>query len=248
MALMALFAGSSSAAGARQYFELRVYYTQNEEQRTLINDYWQNAAIAAWNRAGVKGPIGVFTELENTPTNKVYVLIPYENLQAFEKVGDELLRDEVYKTQSSSFMSREKTNAPYSRIDRSLLHAMTGQPTIKLPPSSADKSPWIFELRTYYSPTEEKGLNKIEMFNAGEIQIMQDIGLNPVFFAGTILGPQTPSLIYMTSGPEMAKYKDTWKGFGPHPVWKKLQADQKYKNNMSGSQSVFLKRMPASQI
>jgi hypothetical protein len=40
------------------------------------------------------------------------------------------------------------------------------------------------------SPTEAKGANKIDMFNAGEIEIMKEVGLNPVFFAGTIAGPK----------------------------------------------------------
>ena len=86
------------------------------------------------------------------------------------------------------------------------------------------------------------------MFNDGEIEVMKEIGLNPVFFSGTVLGPQMPSLVYMVSGPDMKQYKNVWKKFGPHPVWKKLSGDPKYKDNMTGIQSVFLKRTDASQI
>ena len=106
------------------------------------------------------------------------------------------------------------------------------------------------DIRTAHlsSPTETKGANKIDMFNAGEIQIMKEIGLNPVFFAGAIFGPQMPNLVYMTSGPDMDQYKQTWKSFGPHPLWKKLASDPQYKGNMSSSQSVFLKRTSASEM
>jgi hypothetical protein len=86
------------------------------------------------------------------------------------------------------------------------------------------------------------------MFNAGEIEIMKEVGLHPVFFAGTIAGPKMPSLVYMTSGADREQYKEKWKGFGPHPLWKKLMGDPQYKNNMSGSENVFLKRTSASQI
>ena len=49
----------------------------------------------------------------------------------------------------------------------------------------ADKKPKIFELRTYMSPSEGKGLNKVQMFNSGEIPLMKEVGLAPVFYGRT---------------------------------------------------------------
>lgn len=239
---------SGAAESGREYYELRVYSTQNEEQQKLINDYWEKAAIPAYNRAGIR-PIGVFTALQESATNKVYVLIPFASLGAFEALPARLADDAEYQKAAAGFMKRSKNDAPYTRFESSILHAMTGMPKLALPPSTAEKKPWVFELRTYLSPTEAKGANKIDMFNDGEIEVMKEVGLNPVFFAGTIAGPQMPNLIYMTSGgPEMEQYRQIWRRFGPHPVWKKLAADPKYKDNMSGIQNVFLKRTSASQI
>ena len=62
-------------ASPRQYYELRVYITESERQQKLVNDYWQNARSRAYTRMGIQ-PVGVFTELENSPTNKIYVLTP----------------------------------------------------------------------------------------------------------------------------------------------------------------------------
>jgi hypothetical protein len=231
----------------RQYYELRVYTTQNAKQQEEINGYWEKAAVPAYNRAGIK-PIGVFTQIQDSPTNSIYVLIPYDSIGGFEGIAARLAEDKDYQEAAVEYMNRSKSDAPYKRFDSSLLISMQGMPKLALPPSSAEKKPWIFELRTYFSPTEAKGANKIDMFNAGEIEIMKEVGLNPVFFAGTIAGPQMPKLIYMTSGSDMEQYKAKWKGFGPHPLWKKLMADPQYKNNMSGSESVFLKRTSASQI
>ena len=241
-------AGAAEGPGAdRQYYELRVYTTQNEKQQGEINGYWEKAAIPAYHRAGI-GPIGVFTETKDSETNRIYVLIPHGSIGSFEGMAARLAGDAAYQEAAAEFMNRSKNDAPYKRFDSSLLIAMKGMPKLALPPSSAEKKPWIFELRTYFSPTEAKGANKIDMFNAGEIEIMKEVGLNPVFFAGTITGPKMPSLVYMTSGADMEQYKEKWKGFGPHPLWKKLMGDPQYKNNMSGSESVFLKRTSASQI
>ena len=250
LVLTALFFSASAAEDPkadRQYYELRVYTTQNEKQQGEINGYWEKAAIPAYRRAGT-GPIGVFTETKDSETNRVYVLIPHDSIGSFEGMAARLAGDAAYQEAAAEFMNRSKSDAPYKRFDSSLLIAMKGMPKLALPPSSAEKKPWIFELRTYFSPTEAKGANKIDMFNAGEIEIMKEVGLNPVFFAGTITGPKMPSLVYMTSGADMEQYKEKWKGFGPHPLWKKLMGDPQYKNNMSGSESVFLKRTSASQI
>jgi hypothetical protein len=57
-------------SGQPQYYELRVYTTKSAQQQRLVSDYWQNAAVPAYNRMGIQ-PVGVFTELEDSPTNKV---------------------------------------------------------------------------------------------------------------------------------------------------------------------------------
>src|ERR1700678_3070935 len=69
-------------SGQPQYYELRVYTTKSEQQQKLVSDYWQNAAVPAYNRMGIQ-PVGVFTEVEDSPTNKVYVLVPCDSLDAF---------------------------------------------------------------------------------------------------------------------------------------------------------------------
>lgn len=245
--LFPLDAADSAGSGPREYYELRVYSTQSSDQQKLVNEYWKSAAIPAYNRAGVQS-IGVFTETQDSPTNKIYVLIPFKSLSAYESVPGRLASDSAYQSAAASFMNRSKNDAPYTRLDVSLLQAMVGMPRLAPPPATGEKQSWVFELRTYISPTEAKGANKIAMFNDGEIQIMKDVGLNPVFFAGTIAGPQMPNLIYMVSAENMEQHKEHWKAFGPNPAWKKMAADPKYKDNMTGIQNSFLKRTDASEL
>ena len=145
-------------------------------------------------------------------------------------------------------MSVPKNDTAYVRFDSSLLLAMEGMKRLELPPSSAEKKPWIFELRTYTSHNEAKGINKVEMFNSGEIPVMKEVGLSPVFFAQSILGTQLPNLTYMVSGENMEEHKKHWGGFGPNAVWQKLSKDPQYKDNVSKIINIFLKRTAASQI
>jgi hypothetical protein len=243
----ALILSTMAAEDGRQYYELRVYTTKSETQQKQVTEYWQNAAVPAYNRMGIK-PIGVFTPVEDSPTNKIYVLIPFDSLNQFSEVASKLAADSTYQKASEEFMAVPKNDPAYVRFDSSLLIAMEGMKRLEAPPSSAEKKPWIFELRTYTSHNEAKGINKVEMFNAGEIPVMKEVGLSPVFFAQSIVGSEMPNLIYMVSGENMDEHKKHWKGFGPNPTWKKMSGDPKYKDNVAKIMNVFLKRTPASQI
>jgi len=233
------------AAKEPQYFELRTYTTASEAQRERVNDYWQNAAIPAYNRMGIR-PIGVFTEQEDSATNKVYVLMPCDSLEIFGKIPEKLAADAEYQKAAAEFLSAPKTNAAYERFESSLLVAFDGMKHMAVPP--VDKRPNIFELRTYMSPSEAKGLNKIKMFESGEIMVMKEVGLAPIFYGRALAGSHMPCLMYMTCGENTDEHKKHWSAFSASPVWKQLQADPQYKDNMIGMIRVILKRMPASQI
>jgi hypothetical protein len=234
-------------SGQAQYYELRVYTTKSEQQQKLVSDYWQNAAVPAYNRMGIQ-PVGVFTELQDSPTNKVYVLIPCDSLDAFAAIPARLAADATYQAAAASFMAQPKSNPAYERIDSSLNVAFDSMKKLAAPPSAADKTPWIFELRIYQSPSEGKGINKVQMFNSGEVPLMQESGLSPVFFAQTLVGSQMPNLVYMVSSENMDEHKKHWKNFFDAPVWKTLSGDPQYKDNVSKVISIFLKRTAASQI
>ena len=248
-AMVVMIGNPSSTAAANvdkpQYYELRVYSTQSVEQRQRVNDYWQNAAIPAYNRMGIQ-PVGVFTEQEDSATNKIYVLIPCDSVEIFGAIPGKLAADADYQQAAAEFLSAPKANPAYDRFESSLLVAFDGMKHIAVPP--ADKKPNVFELRTYKSSSEGKGLNKIKMFESGEIATMKEVGLAPVFYGRTVAGSTMPSLTYLTCGVSMDEHNQHWKAFSAAPVWKQLSADPQYKDNMIGMIKVMLKRTSASQL
>ncbi|HID23803.1 MAG TPA: NIPSNAP family protein, partial [Planctomycetaceae bacterium] len=109
--------------------------------------------------------------------------------------------------------------------------------------------PRIFELRTYESHSVKAGKKKVEMFNqGGEIAIFQKTGLQPVFFAETIIGPQMPNLTYMLAFDDMAARDAAWNRFIRDPDWEKLKADPQYKDTVSNITDVILRPAPYSQV
>jgi hypothetical protein len=230
-----------------EYYDLRVYTIQTEQQLKLIDDYWARAAIPALKRLGC-GPIGVFTELDTPEITKVYVLIPYPNLEAFAQAPARLAADSAYQKAGASYLNAPKSDPAYVRFESSLLVAFDGMKHLEVPQSPKSGKPWVFELRTYESHSEAKGMNKVKMFNSGEIPLMHEVNLGPVFFGQALSGSQLPKLVYMVSGENKDEHQKHWKGFFAAPVWKQLSADQGYSGNVSKVVSTFLKRLPSSQI
>lgn len=228
-----------------QYYELRAYSTKSAEQQQRINDYWQHTAVPAYNRLGCQ-PIGVFTETQDSATNKIYVFIPCDSAEAFAAIPAKLATDMAYQAAAAEFLNAPKTNAAYESFSTSLLVAFDGMKRLVVPPPG--NKPEVFELRTYISSSEGKGLSKIHMFESGEITVMKEVGLAPIFYGRTLSGPVMPSLVYLTCGENLEAHKKHWAGFSAAPVWKQLQADPQFKDNMTTAIKVILKRTSASQI
>jgi hypothetical protein len=108
--------------------------------------------------------------------------------------------------------------------------------------------PRIVEMRTYESHSDRAALNKLEMFNAGEVPIFRRTGLTPVFFGETLLGEKMPSLNYMLTFTDMAARDAAWKAFSADPDWKTLSGNPKYKDNVSAISDLILRPTAYSQL
>jgi hypothetical protein len=250
LAALAIVLGTVAGAGAAeaetpQYYEVRIYTTQSAEQQQRVNDYWQQAAVPAYNRAGIQ-PVGVFTELADSATNHIYVLIPCASLAEFAALPARLAADAVYQNAAADFLNAPKTNPAYARFESSVLVAFDGMKRMVLP--ATNPPPTVFELRTYMSSSEGKGLNKIKMFESGEIPLMQRVGLAPIFYGRTLAGLNMPCLVYLTCGENLEQHKKHWQAFSAAPVWKQLKSEPQYQDNVSRIISILLKRTAASQI
>ena len=117
-----------------------------------------------------------------------------------------------------------------------------------MPEQTAQGQPRVFELRIYQSHTEEKAALKVDMFNSGEIQVMRDTGLGPVFFGEALIGDDLPNLAYMLSAADRKAHEGHWKTFGEHPEWNRMKAMPKYQDTVSAITSIFLTPTAFSQI
>jgi hypothetical protein len=255
-----LSAGPAARAAAdaerREYYELRVYRLKNEEKRGLMDGFIEKAAIPALNRVGIK-PVGVFVQQERkgalAPTELrdpllVYVLRPYPDLGVFATAGPLMYADAEFQKAGAEFLQSPKSDPAFERIDSWLMIAFAGMPKLELPAYCQQKKPRMFEIRTYESHSEVKAVKKVQMFNAGEIQTMREVGLGPIFYGSALIGSNLPHLTYMLSAENPEEHEKHWDAFKAHPTWKKLKDDPQYADTVSKIYNRFLVPTPYSQI
>jgi hypothetical protein len=232
--------------GGTDFYELRRYEIETEEQKAGFDRFLSEAAIPALNRLNIK-PVGVFYPVEGI--SPLHVLLVHPSLQSFVRMAARLGEDQEFVAKGADFINAPADKPAFKMQDTQLMQAFEGMPRLELPVGEPGR---IFQLRTYESPSETTGLKKIEMFNTAEIAIFRKTGLRPVFFGQTLAGAKMPNLTYMLGFKDMDESKANWKTFIGDPEWKKLSAMPEYADKAilrkGGITNLYLKPADYSQI
>jgi len=201
-------------------YEIRTIYLHNtpDNEAGRARDFLQHVGLPALERAGI-GPAGIFSPLIGADTPFLVTIVSYPSLAGMEQQRAALMADAEYTKGLAAYNAQPASAHP--RIDIMLGRAFATMPAIEMPDV---KSGHIFELRRYESNTAATLARKIKMFESGEIAIFRRLGMNPVFFAETIVGPHMPNLTYMLSFADLASREKCWKAFGADPEWQKMRS------------------------
>ena len=233
-----------------EFYVWRQYVLRNGTQMRRLAEFIQNAAIPALNRLGHK-PIGVFEVVAGVPTPTLFTLTPVASLDRLATLESALDADDQFMKTGAAYLDAPATDMPYVRQEVSLLAAFPKMPRLEVPAATAAKGPRLFELRTYENPSEKAQRAKMRMFaEMGEIDIFKRVGLAPVFFSRTLVGPHMPSIVYMLVHENMAGREKSWGNFSGDPEWQKLRATPGYSDAdiVSNITTVFLRPAGSSQI
>jgi hypothetical protein len=254
--VLATAAGADTAGGQTEtpatpeHYVWRQYILRNGTGPRRLAEYLQNAAIPALNRIG-HAPVGGFEVVAGVPGPTVFLLVPLPTLASLGDIEAKLRADQEYMRTAAPYLDATAADPVYVREETALLAAFPKFPKLALPAATAGKGPRLFELRTYESPTGKAHLAKVRMFSEmGEIEIFKRVGLTPVFFSRTIIGPRMPSLVYMLVYDNMAAREKSWDAFRNDPEWKKLSATPGFTDAeiVSNITSVYLRPAAYSQI
>ena len=233
----------NSISAQEEVYELRTYELEFFGPADVLHTYFKDALIPALNRQGI-GNVGAFEESGEQLPKKIYLLIPYENIQVFQASKDVLAKDAKYLKDGSTYLKATEESIPYKRIATNLIKSAMGFPKLVKPISDSN----LFELRIYESYNEDALHRKVKMFNDSEFGIFEDVGLPIVFFGSNISGEQMPCLTYLLAFKDKATREEAWSKFGPHPEWQRIIKLEEYANTVSDITRVFLKPLPYSQL
>jgi hypothetical protein len=232
-----------------EYMVLRVYHTGSADGLSAIEQYLQATLLPQLDKAGFRRN-GVFTLIGNDTAadKRLYVLTPFAELSQLEKlsaIGEKSLTDSI---NSGGYTNAKHNASPFTRMETILLQAFSGMPQVKASGVKSNISDRVYELRSYESATEAQYLNKVDMFNSGEVTLFERLGFNAVFYGKVLAGGRMPNLMYMTSFANRADRDEHWKAFGSDPEWKKMSSMPKYQNNVSKIDITFLRPTGYSKL
>ncbi len=240
--------GEQTAGDAEkpQIYELRTYHFKTVEKRDAFEKFLGDAMLPALNRLGIQ-PVGIFTlaDQKASEAKDAWLFLPHESVQSVIDLEPRLAADAEFQTAGKEILLAGKDDPAFTRFETQLLYAFAGHPRLTPPAKNPDR---VFELRQYENPNEERALNKMKMFNSGEIPLFTEAGMPGVFFGEAFAGPNLPHLTYMLFHENQAASKKNWDAFSSNPAWRKLKGDPMYQDNVSNIVSRFLRPSEASQL
>lgn len=237
-----LFIVGCSPVVNRDFYQIKIYYIEDEQQEDRMEQYLEKAFLPALHRAGIPH-IGVFKPVEEDENHgkMILVLIPLRSLDELVRIPNELADDTQYQEDGLDYINASHDNAPYRRIENILLRSFKGMPEYHVPDHQTPYSDQVYELRSYEGATEKYYETKVEMFNdEGEVDLFIELGFQPVFFGEVISGGAMPNLMYMTTFSDTASQEERWDTFRNSAEWNRMKVMEKYQNTVSHMDRMLL--------
>lgn len=212
------------------FLELKTWRLHNskEDQASRLADYLESGLSPALARSGAK-LLGAFSTVIGPDAPCYFTLVEYPSLGAMQDTLTKIAQDQAHHHDLAKLESGD--GMPFVRIESTLLRSFTGMPASNVPETAEKRPPRIFEMRTYESQTYLTLARKIAMFNDGEMQIFERLGMRPVFFGEAIVGAKQPHLTYMLSFDDLGSRDKLWQAFVSDPEWKKMSTQPQNKDS-----------------
>lgn len=243
------FGAQAATPVNNSYLEVQTWHFHNsqENQAKRTSQFLQSGLVPALSRAEAQF-IGAFQNVISQDGPYYVTVTQYPSLGAMQEVLGKLAADEAYQQ-----AIREWSNGPglpFVRVESSLLRSFDVMPQATVPKDVANRPARIFELRTYENQSFAARNTKVGMFNQGEAAIFERLGMKPVFFGETLIGPKLPNVMYMLTYDSLADRDRLWHEFGSDPEWKKLRAQAQLADSeiVANISNVILSPLPFSPV
>ena len=221
--MLSAMGGSAQAQGSKKktsFYRLGFYYMRQGDQGARMNKFLASQ-MPLFKRV-IPGPLGIFTVFVGPHSPAMVTLGGYPGLAEMEAATAKFQSDPGF--QKALAEMEDGPEPPYDRADTVLLQATDYSPEI-VPLKEKPKSARILELRVYHSPTQRQLRALHERFAGPEIRIFHRVGVNPILYTSTLIGPNMPNLTYLTPFASLAEREKAWDAFGADPEWIKARKE-----------------------
>ncbi len=219
-ALSALADAQPSTTGHKPaIYRLDFFYLRQGSQGARLNDFLSSQLPLLVKNTQA---LGVFTTLIGPHVPSTVVLTGFAGVEQMMAADERLHAAPEF--QAALEKMEQGAEPPYDRMDRVLLRAADFSPAIT-PLAEKPKTPRVFELRVYHSPTERQLRLVHERFNGPEIPIFHRSGIHPVLYADTLAGPNMPNLTYLIPFADLGAREKAWDAFAANPDWLKAREE-----------------------
>lgn len=200
-------------------YRLDYLYCRQGEQTNRINDFVSSQLpVLTKNTLAY----GIFNALVAPHLPTTLVLRAYAGLEEMQAANQRAASDAAFRAAHDKMEAGAEP--PYDRGDAVLLTPTDFASDI-VPLKEKPKTPRVFELRVYHSPTERQLRVLHERFAGPEIGIFHRLGIFPILYANTLAGPNMPNLTYFMPFASLADREKAWDAFAADPDWVKARAE-----------------------
>jgi len=220
LAGMAQSAPAQSSSRKTRFYRLSFFYMRMGDQVTRMNQFF-SSLMPVLTKAN-PGPIGVFNVFVGAHMPAMMTLAGFPSFAEMEAASRRYREETAYAKATAEL--EQGSEPPYDRGDIVLLEATDYSPEI-VALKEKPKTPRIFELRVYHSPTLRQSRLLHERFAGPEIKIFHRVGIHPILYSSTVIGPNMPNLTYLTPFSTLADREKAWEAFGADPEWIKVRKE-----------------------
>ncbi len=231
-ALGSLGAAPAPAAADRKtrIYVLEQFFLKNGSQMDRISEGMTKFFLPAFQKVHA-GPKLYLQAVVAPHMPQFAAIYGFDSLEQMWGVHTKLGQDAEFAKRSEEWENGPEP--PFEYMNSALLEAADYSPEIET--AKAGAPPRIFELRVYHSPTWRQLRALHERFAGPEIRIFHRVGVHPILYSSTLVGPNIPNLTYVIPFADLAAREKAWNAFGADPEWVKVRRESIEKHGQISS-------------
>ncbi len=203
-----------------RYFEFQKFTYKNTTQGRRMNEWLSQGYLPRLQKIH-PGPAIALAANIGPHVPEMLLITGYSSLEEYVSVRAKIAAD----AESNAALEKLEAGpeAPFDTQENSILEAAEFSPEI--PAEDKHNPTRYFELRVYHAPASAQLKALHDRFAGGEINIFHRVGIHPILYATTLIGPNMPNLTYLIPFDTLAAREKAWNAFGADPDWVKLNRD-----------------------